>query len=83
MPNTVSTVVFVRNRQPTLRVQARLVEATSSLTEGDLAAVERIDLIRCGQLANGGVSTGQSSTPGSRSNFFSRDLFRTGRSSAS
>ena len=34
MPNTVSTVAFVRNRQPTLRVQARLVEATSSLTEG-------------------------------------------------
>src|SRR5690606_3194270 len=62
--------------------------ALQELVQRGLAAVERIDLIRCCKLANGCIGrrhgvAGQPSTPGSRSSFFRRGLLCTGRSSAS
>src|SRR5690606_38561381 len=69
-----------------LRAVGLLVDervALQELVQRGLAAVERIDLIRCSQLANGRVVIAQPSTPGSRSNFFRRGLLCTGRSSAS
>lgn len=57
--------------------------ALQKLVQCSLPTIESIDLIRCKQFTNGRVAVTQSSTPGSRSNFFRRGLAATWRSSAS